>query len=450
LRGPPGSRFWPGPRCYDGTHMRKSASPLLNKFVIIAGFGALVGAAWAGYTALVVLLGLALSAVVVTRVWSWLCLKGVTCERRLSVHRAFPGDEVLLTLRVVNRKILPLPWVEIQDQMPASLVPEATPGDAAEEPGVVSLSRSTPLLWYSAASFTHRLNASARGYYPLGPLNVTSGDIFGLQPDCRVQPEVDHLIVYPRTYTLADLGVPSLSNLGDAKSEQRVFDDPSRLMGVREYVPGDSRRRIHWKASARSGALQVKLFEFTTDLKVDVFLAIDTFVERPAEDLELGISTAASVARHLLERDVQTGLFANTRLADTHHPARVAAGGGTAHLALILEALAKTTADVDVPFLDFFDRERDELGFGGTLVFVVGEVSTEIELLTADLARVERNVLGFHIGQHSRGTHAPGVRWNRISHPATSGPEGAAAPSVEADSAEAGSAEAGSAEAAVA
>jgi uncharacterized protein (DUF58 family) len=390
--------------------MTKPVNPLVSSAVIVIGAATLVWSAWFGYSALVVLLGLSLSAALVTKVWSRLCLKGVTCERRLSQRRVFPGDEVVLTLRVANRKILPLPWVEVSDKIPASL----TPGGNQEEPGLVTLSHSTPLLWYSAASFTEKLDSSARGYYPLGPLSVTSGDIFGLNPRSQEQGGIDHLIVYPRTYELKDLSIPSVSYLGEAKSELKLFDDPSRLLGVREYEPGDSPRRIHWKASARSQSLQVKLYESTTDLKVEVFLAIDTFAERPPEDLELGISAAASVARHLLERDVQTGLYANTKLADTLHPARIAPGGGTDHLAAILEALAKTTADADGTFIDFFDRERGGLGLGGTLVFVVGELSPEIGLLAADLARTGRHVLGFFVGKHGRTTHTPGVRWHRI------------------------------------
>jgi uncharacterized protein (DUF58 family) len=398
----------------DCKPMAKRVNPLVGNVVIFLGVAALVWAAWVGFSALVVLLGLALSAALVTRVWSRLCLKGVTCERRLSQRRVFPGDEVELTLRVANRKILPLPWVEVQDKIPASLAPAA----AAGETGSVTLSRSTPLLWYSAASFTEKLNCSARGYYPLGPLSVTSGDIFGLDPRSHEQSDIDHLIVYPRTYALGDLSIPSVSFLGEAKSELKLFDDPSRLLGMREYQPGDNPRRIHWKASARSQSLQVKLYESTTDLKVDVFLAIDTFAERPPEDLELGISATASVARRLLEVGVQTGLHANTKLADTLHPARIAPGSGTDHLVFILEALAKTTAEADEPFVDFFDQERGELGLGGTLVFVVGELSPEIRLLATDLARTGRHVLGFFVGKHGLTSHTTGVRWYRIHQPA--------------------------------
>jgi len=431
--------------------MTKPFSPLLSNAAILAGCGVLAGAAWAGYSALVVLAGLALAAALVTRLWSRLCLKGVTCERSMSERRVFPDEEVLLSLRVVNRKLLPLPWVEVRDEMPARLAgATVTDAEATERPDFVALSRSTPLLWYSAATFTRRLDSSARGYYPLGPLSVTSGDIFGLHPRSHTRPDIDHLIVYPRTYPLAELGIRSLSHIGEVGAETRLFDDPSRLMGVREYVPGDSLRRIHWKASARSRALQLKLFEYTTDHKVAVFLAVDTFGEQSPDDFELGVSTAASVARHFLERDVQTGLFVNTRLADTGHQARIAPGNGNAQLMICLETLAKTTADIGVPFVDFFDHERGALGFGGSLVFVVGEVSEPIELLTADLARSGRRVLGFHVGGGdgdatpgeaagpseaagpgeaagpsegagpglTSGAHSPGIRWRRVEQPA--------------------------------
>ncbi len=112
--------------------MTKPVSPLLSTAAVLAGLGALIGAAVAGFSALVVLLGVAIAAALVTKLWSYLCLKGVTGERRLSEKRVFPGDEVLLTLRVVNRKLLPLPWVEIQDEVPASLVAGAS--GARDEP----------------------------------------------------------------------------------------------------------------------------------------------------------------------------------------------------------------------------------------------------------------------------------------------------------------------------
>jgi len=397
--------------------MGRPANPLLNNIVLVVVFAALVGAAWAGYAALVVLLGLALSAGLLAKLWGLLCLKAVTCERRLGERRVFPGEEVEMTLRLVNGKLLPLPWIEMRDELPTALMP-ITSLELTERPGYVSLCQSTPMLWYSAAVFTHQLHCSTRGYYTLGPLSITSGDIFGLHRRTSAQTETDHLLIYPRIYTLTELGIPSLSHLGDAKSDLRIFDDPSRLTGVREYSPGDSPRRIHWKASARRRTLQVKLYEYTTDVKVAVFLAVDTFADGSPDDLELAISTAASVTRHLLERNVQTGLFTNSRLADTGRSARVAPSRGVDQLAVILEALAKATREADGPFIDFFERERIELGFGGTIALVVGTVPAALKVTLADLRRTGRRVLVLQLGEQSRESGMTGVQWHHVRRPA--------------------------------
>ena len=266
-----------------------------------------------------------------------------------------------------------------------------------------------------AASFTHTLVPKARGYYPLGPLRLTSGDIFGLEPRVRTQPDVDHLIVYPRTHVLGDLNIPSLSLLGNMRSRSHVFDDPSHIAGVRDYQPGDSPRRIHWKISARSPGLKVKTFESTTDLKVAVFLAMDSFEGLAEEDVELVISAAASVVRYLAEKDMQTGLFVNTMSADTQSPVLIMPSAGVTSLAVMLEALAKTTYQASTPIVDFFEQQRGRLGFGGTLVFVVGNVSPAVRALQADLVRAGRDVLGFYLGGDCGDVGRHSSPWRRIS-----------------------------------
>ena len=85
------------------------------------------------------------------------------------------------------------------------------------------------------------------------------------------------MIVYPKIFPIAHLGIPSLHPLGETIAERRIFEDPIRVIGVRDYNPRDSRRHIHWKATARRQELQVKVFEPTTTLKVAIFLAIDSF-----------------------------------------------------------------------------------------------------------------------------------------------------------------------------
>ena len=59
---------------------------------------------------------------------------------------------------------------------------------------------------------------------------------------------------------------------GAPASPQRLFEDPARLSGVRAYAPGDSQRRIHWKASAHTDELLVKKFAPAIGLNVVVVL----------------------------------------------------------------------------------------------------------------------------------------------------------------------------------
>ena len=57
----------------------------------------------------------------VARLWEHYCLNRVEYRRRLSADRAFFGDEILLEVEVANRKPLPLPWIQIEDEVPSDI-----------------------------------------------------------------------------------------------------------------------------------------------------------------------------------------------------------------------------------------------------------------------------------------------------------------------------------------
>jgi uncharacterized protein (DUF58 family) len=235
----------------------QAAGIFLNKFGLISVALLLILAAWGGQTIIVILFGLVLGLAGLARLWSYWSLKGVTCERSLTESRVFPDEYLELKLKVTNRKLLPLPWIEVNDQVPSGFI-EGLVSARDARPGFETISQSTSILWYSAVTWKYRLQCKRRGYYPLGPLSVTSGDIFGLYPRTAGELTQDYIIVYPRVYSVSHLSIPSLYPLGDVKSDNRIFEDPSRTIGIRDYLPGDSLRRIHWKASARQQQLQVK------------------------------------------------------------------------------------------------------------------------------------------------------------------------------------------------
>lgn len=395
------------------------AGLLLGKFGLIIIAIILILAAWAGQTVIVILLGLALAAAGLSKLWSRLSLKGVRCERNLSEHRVFPGEYLELKLRVSNRKLLPLPWIQVDDQVPAGFNTETHPVPGSR-PGFNLISQSTSILWYSAINWKYHLLCNKRGYYPLGPLTVTSGDIFGFYPRTATEPVTENIIVYPKIYPIGHLAVPSLYPLGEAKSERRIFEDPSRTIGVRDYSPGDSLRRIHWKASARHQQLQVKVFEPTTTLKVGLFLAVDSFQHNGIwneEELELGISTAASLANYLVDRSSQVGLWTNTRLADSGQPARIFPGSGIDHLVSLLEAMAKVVPAYSGPFTEFFQGERKGLPMGTTLIFIFSQLPEKLKGILADLKENGYKLLVFQVGALNNEDRLPDINWYNIQEP---------------------------------
>jgi uncharacterized protein (DUF58 family) len=397
----------------------KSAGYLLSKYGLLAILACLLLAAWYGQVVIVIVLGLLLSAAGLSRLWSQYSLKGVHCQHFLNEKRAFPGEYLELKLQLDNRKILPLPWIQVDDEVPLSFLHGVSVA-AGNRPGSGLLSKATALLWYTRASWQQRLYCEKRGYYTLGPVTITSGDIFGFYPRSITEPLIEHVIVYPRIYPVALLGIPSMNPLGDAAAERRIFEDPTRVIGVRDYTPHDSLRRIHWKATARHQNLQVKVFEPTTTLKVALFMAVDSFSRHGGyleEDLELAISTAASVANYVIAQGSLVGLFTNTCLADSGGAARIPSGSGINQLVSILEALAKVTASYSHPFQDFLQGELKNLPWGTTLIFIISTPSKPLTGLLIDLKERGYRILVLQVGNQPDADTSHAIAWHYIRNP---------------------------------
>ena len=158
------------------------------------------------------------------------------------------------------------------------------------------------------------MNADRRGYYPIGPLHLRSGDLIGLTEELDTEGGVDHLIVYPKIIPFAKVKLPSRSPLGTLRHTQPIFEDPSRVRGKRDYVAGDSLRRVDWKATATTGRLQVKQFEPSIALETAIFLNLnaDEYAQRTRLDAtELAIVIAASLANWIVGQRQSVGLCVN-------------------------------------------------------------------------------------------------------------------------------------------
>lgn len=322
-----------------------------------------------------------LAALALGSAWLWnrFSLQGIQYERSFSNTRVFPGEQVDISISVVNRKLLPLPWLQLADEFPTRLPLSKGKLDVTSRPHVGLLSHMVAVRWYERVTWKHHVEAAARGYYPFGPVTLTSGDMFGLFTSEEQRPEQSFLIVYPRVVPLESLGLPSKQPFGDMRSPQRIFEDPSRTMGIRDYQRGDGLKRIHWKATARRQALQVRVYEPTATPQLAVFLNVSTAEQywqgTDVAVLEGAISAAASIAQYALQQGYAVGVFANAPLLQSDQVIRVRPSSHPQQLAAILEALAKLNAFTIEPIEQTVEKEMPRLPWGATIVVVTGVMS---------------------------------------------------------------------------
>ena len=396
----------------------RSTGYLLNRIGVLSLLAVLLLAGWYNQIGIVVILSLFLVAAGLAKAWSHLSLSGVHCHRILSARRIFPGETLELALELVNRKPIPLPWVKVDDEMPLPIAPDGV-STSDKRPGCGMIQRTTALMWYSKIMWRFQLKGERRGYYPVGPMTVTSGDIFGLYSRSMAFPARDHILVYPRVFPVDRMMLPSLHPLGESRTERRIFEDPARAVGIRDYQPYDSLKHIHWKASARSQRLQVKVFEPTTTFKVTFFLAVDSFHCDGSfleEEFELAISTAASIAYHISEQGSPVGLFANTASADSGQGISLPPSANRQQLMRILEALAKATSKENEPFEALMEREREGLPSGTTLILICARPLESLSNLLRTLNEAGHKLLILLIGEHKRPLNET-VPWKNIRNP---------------------------------
>ena len=362
---------------------------LLRNAWLPLGLTLIVGGLAGGSGAVLALGVFVLLAGGLARLWSDRSLDRVEFERLLPESRAFPGEQLRLTYRLTNRKLIPLPRLELRDQLPESLSPPELHLPPSGAPRTSQYTRTTHLGWYERTAWSLDLPCPERGYYRLGPARLRSGDGFGLFTNQREEPGTAGVVVYPRTLSLPELGLPAARPLGERKGGQRTFEDPLRIAGVRDYQPGDPIRRIDWKATARRGQLQSRVYEPSTAQHLIVALNVDT-LEHPwqghvPELLEAAIVVAASIARWAYEARNAVGLLANGSLPESDRPISIRPGRAPDQLARILEALGGIGPITMTSLAALLERESHALPLGATLAVVAAVMP---EPLAATLRRL--------------------------------------------------------------
>jgi uncharacterized protein (DUF58 family) len=326
-----------------------------------------------------------------------LALVGLETELSLAPDRLIAGEPLVATVTVINRKPLPLPWLDLRLFLPEGIeTPEPTPGLARGwvNAGFAPRGHERLVLRFPLA-------VPQRGAYAVGPIRLRGGDWLGFTVSERTDTATAHVVAYPAPLAVRDRQLPSLRPLAELAVRRGLLPDPLRFRGVREHRSGDPRKEIHWKASARLRELQTKLYEPATSLDAVFLVNVASYeqywIQADPDAVEFVVSAAADMIRIAANAGRQIGLVTNGLDNLTHERPRSALGRGPHSLTRALEILARLGPYAANSPEAVFLGERGRVPWGATLVVVTPKITTGLASAMLALRRSHHRVLGVSV-----------------------------------------------------
>lgn len=258
--------------------------------------------------AMYALLGVLLVSRFLAREW----IENVSAARECSRLSAQIGEKVAVIVTINNSGKLPVAWLLLEDAVPKDALLQRPPRISIEgrRVDIVQLPAGGQKL------LLYQVNFLMRGYFQIGPLLLESGDLFGLHRRFRVETKPHFILVYPKIVPLDGYDLASRRPIGEVRLTHRLFEDPTRISGIREYQPGDALNRVHWRATARTGLLHCKLYEPSCIAGMTLLLDFHAGgypARGEPHRSELAITAAASLANAVYQTGQQIGLVTNAR-----------------------------------------------------------------------------------------------------------------------------------------
>jgi len=258
--------------------------------------------------AMYVLLAVMMVSRWISRTWC----DSLAAKRECNTLTAEVGQTIAVAVNVRNNGRLPIAWVLMEDLLPRSALLFNPPslGVKGSRLQLASLKRG------AGHGMLYQLVCNRRGYYQIGPLVLETGDVFGLHRRYRVATDPHYLLVYPKVVPLQGYDVSSRRPIGEVRMAHRLYEDPTRIAGVRQYQPGDPLNRVNWRATARTGILHSKVYEPSSVAGATIVLDFHQ-ASYPAKDepyrSDLAVTAAVSIANAVYLMNQQIGLVSNGR-----------------------------------------------------------------------------------------------------------------------------------------
>jgi uncharacterized protein (DUF58 family) len=337
--------------------------------IFVAAIFLAIAATLVGTDHLYYMAALLLSLPIISYVLGALSLRDLTFAREVPTS-GWQGETVAFGIVTRSASRLPRLLLEAEERLPSGLHRE-------EQPVVFN---APPM---SATKVEYPVELERRGAYKIEGLRVAAEDPLGIFSFSRTYPADAEILVYPVPQRIPDHAFSGSERFGfrdmPVATTRGSGVDPD---GVREYVPGDPLRRMHWKSTARTGRLNVIEFEESRSLNVTMVVdnhqGSDVGAGRQST-LEYLVLAAASLA----QQAVQQGASIRLVWGDDPDPAD-AAGRGTEHLYSVLASLARVAATEPKPLSERLTARVGHLPPGTTLVLLTADTDPGLAAAVAN------------------------------------------------------------------
>jgi uncharacterized protein (DUF58 family) len=350
--------------------------------------------------------------IITSFLWAWVNINWVQLSRNTRTRRTQVGRPLEERFTVRNTSFMPKLWLEVRD---FTTLPGHRPSY------VINNLRSNQSFTWRATTICQE-----RGRYQLGPVRLRTSDPFGLFPMERDWTATNHVVVYPLTFDVHDFALPLGILPGGDALRRRTHYITTNASGVRDYAPGDSFSRIHWRSTARRDRLIVK--EFELDPLADIWIVPDMAIfshiaprkpvaptpgldnlpawmrleefQLPQSTEEYTVTVAASLAQYFLRRDRAVGMLAYGQSSEIVQPDR-----GERQLNRILETLAVLRAQGQVPMEDMLHAESHLFPRGTTVIAITANPSDSWATSARQFARRGLRMVTVLVNPESFGSH---------------------------------------------
>ncbi|MWV46375.1 DUF58 domain-containing protein [Paenibacillus sp. HJL G12] len=320
-------------------------------------------------------------------------LNKLSYDRHFSTGTCYAGDRIEMVETIENKRRFPIPWLRLEAMLPASLGFKRSKETWISEGQIYQNHTSFfSLPAQTRITRTHQIQCRGRGIFRMDTATMTGSDLFAMYTPSLQVTLNKRLVVYPSLRRDEELPSSWKTWQGELAVRRWIVEDPFLFTGVRGYAPGDAMNRIHWKASARSGELQVHQHGYSADPKAMILLNIEVteqmwnVVTKP-EVIEEALSYAATCAAALIHQGMAAGFASNAYFSPDADGrlAHLAPDYGLPHLEDVLEAMAAVELKVYRPFYEQLKLEA-ERDFHETIDYFV--VTPHVSQAIRDAVRI--------------------------------------------------------------